>query len=1026
MQNQEQPPLYVHIRQNILDNEIQAAGIRVNQQFVGDAAAAQPQARIKQNEITVGKQAAWAFFNKTKRERRPGQDLPSGAQQVSLFKAANPGCQAANRTVERWYAEWLSKSQEEQDVPPEPAKRGCRGHLTEDEEKILVARLRIYEARCVRLDPRIPCIIGESLLRRERPKDYLATRGTNVHMFTTKWGRDFLKKNDFRRRAATGDRSVPPAEIVAQGNLFYQALKARDKCTSPHLIYNMDELCCFLDESERRWTYINKNSRQVHIKKNRIAFTCSVLTNMAGEALLLQVIFKGSTRNCLPNFDACTEFDAVQKSKLLLQHSGHKNTHYQNNNTFKTWCSHLSQIDKKLRREHNIGDDVESLCFLDHATQHDTDFLQNEFKIPVEKIPRKCTHVFQPADQEIIPELKNKAIDASKTLFKSELTGAGALALEIAKQGADASGLDPEMKAQFERLLLEVGITAGMSRYDVHAKVAKLRKTKMLLAGFCRVSDKVVQKAWFHTGIPQNMGFINPLDRSLPEWVVLERIPEPVFAMHVDIVTFQRQAAIAIQKETNEPAAAAPTPFENFAIEVGEGEEEYDAFDYDDDEVCTKSRLEELQKMVAESVQGIDAFFALLSADPRFKKHLREEKPQKNNKKAKDAAETNDRAEILPKQPGTRGRKKNTSFDNWMKNTEKLKKIEKKWNRQTPTGWAELSVDEVKAKEEDFKKKFPNGVVAVQKKEKKARGGKRDNAGAKNKLQKAATAKNQPKLNFTQTQRQATENSNNNKNDEMMMMMGGGNMMNNNNSKFIDAAPQQAGTRRYEVGQKIVRHQFFNFVSANKERLPIPPNQQDLLDRRSAQLQFFPSKVDVIRNDTYIDENGVKHEVLVVLNSVMDNIVAQTEKDGGQMWFPGGRAYRYNHEDLINRILAKKAISEGMVAIIIKALQPVKSNLFDDEIFDWGGENNNNKNDDDVVSFKRDLQYEEWRREKQTRRRQRQQESEDEEDSDDDDEEDEGDDEEDEGNDDDESDQEDDEEGDFESEDDDDESVDEN
>jgi hypothetical protein len=119
---------------------------------------------------------------------------------------------------------------------------------------------------------------------------------------------------------------------------------------------------------------------------------------------MLQVIHKGKTNQVIPDVT----------HPRLVQHN-RAESHFQNGETFKLWLSDFLRRLQQARRRLSVPDDTKALLIIDAAGQHaidETRALLAQHHCAVVQIPPKTTHVFQPADQFIIANIKRKAVAA--------------------------------------------------------------------------------------------------------------------------------------------------------------------------------------------------------------------------------------------------------------------------------------------------------------------------------------------------------------------------------------------------------------------------------------------------------------------------------------------------------------------------------------------------------------------------------------------------------------------------------------
>jgi hypothetical protein len=215
------------------------------------------------------------------------------------------------------------------------------------------------------------------------------------------WGREWLISQGYAVRKATTDRTCQAGEINDAGKPFYDALKELVEALGaidPSLVYNMDEFMILMNTAFK-WTWHRRfgGSKIVPIRQMKQGTTCSVLSNMK-ELKLLQLIWKGTER---------VHAEGPGSKKILQQHRD--DSHFQNADTFKVWLGKFIKIVEEDRKK--LGKpDAPAVLILDAAPQHgDPTEELKKHNIHFVEVPKKMTHVFQPADQYIICNLKKVA-----------------------------------------------------------------------------------------------------------------------------------------------------------------------------------------------------------------------------------------------------------------------------------------------------------------------------------------------------------------------------------------------------------------------------------------------------------------------------------------------------------------------------------------------------------------------------------------------------------------------------------------
>eukprot|EP00759_Apiculatamorpha_spiralis_P048728 PhF_6_TR44116/c1_g2_i4/m.67323 len=263
----------------------------------------------------------------------------------------------------------------------EPQKCGRKCLTTEDENKDACSGIDL-----VRNATKVSVkSIVSGIVARKRQQD-----GFEPSM---SWVKRFLHDQGYKVRATQTDRTVTDEEVIQGANEFYGVLKsvAATKKVEKQWTFNMDEFFCSLSScgSGWKWTWHRADDeRAVAVRQCKLGFTCSVLSNAAGEIVLLQTIWKGLTAQV---------HAAGTHQKIYQDHR--PDSHFQNGDTFNRW------VQRFLVVLENKPQDVTAVLIIDQAEQHKCETLSNAGVCCV-AVPKKQTHIFQPADQFIIAGIK--------------------------------------------------------------------------------------------------------------------------------------------------------------------------------------------------------------------------------------------------------------------------------------------------------------------------------------------------------------------------------------------------------------------------------------------------------------------------------------------------------------------------------------------------------------------------------------------------------------------------------------------
>ena len=278
--------------------------------------------------------------------------------------------------------------------------RGRPPLLTAEESASLVDSCSALRAAGKSLCAGDVCAMAIGIVDRNKDRRALLAINGGPLLFSVSWGNSFLKSNGFTVRAATTDRTVPACEVVAAGAKFFADLnKLRDNkdiTLDTRLTFNMDEFFVQLD-ANRSWTWHRVVKGQpISISKLKLGFTASVCTSAAGEVVLVQIIWQGKT-------DAVHVDDLGDERIVQMHRDG---SHFQNAETFKQWATEMVRRIGRIRERENIPEDVKAVMILDQAPQHGEVEIPGWSELIHLAIPKKMTHIFQPADSFIIANIK--------------------------------------------------------------------------------------------------------------------------------------------------------------------------------------------------------------------------------------------------------------------------------------------------------------------------------------------------------------------------------------------------------------------------------------------------------------------------------------------------------------------------------------------------------------------------------------------------------------------------------------------
>jgi hypothetical protein len=349
------------------------------------------------------------------------KETNSTANAIRLFESRNPGYQISRSTWDRMHQTAVPKH-----------KTGRPPILTEAEVQDILCWIERFRNGGVAVSTATACAIAHGVVSRSR--EALLKSGA-ILLVPRTVARELARRN-MRLRAATTSRTVSAAEIKRGGAGFFAELAATD-VAHRSLVFNMDEFFVTLGENGRTtWTSV-RSLGSVVIKAERAGFTSSVLTSMDGKVHLVQMIWKGKTNQVHANVG----------SPILLQQHREK-THFQDATTFEEWFQRFIQIVTGLRGR--LGEDAKAALIIDAAPQHaGIEQLAADNNIVLIQVPKKQTHVFQPADQFVIANIRKRIKSERNNWIEDLVRNCGAQTKEAAEALLCKAHVLRDRKAKF-------------------------------------------------------------------------------------------------------------------------------------------------------------------------------------------------------------------------------------------------------------------------------------------------------------------------------------------------------------------------------------------------------------------------------------------------------------------------------------------------------------------------------------------------------------------------------------------------
>ena len=145
------------------------------------------------------------------------------------------------------------------------------------------------------------------------------------------------------------------------------------------------------------------------IRQEMLGFTCTVVCSPDGIELL-QMIWEGKTMTS----------SAEGAAHPRIYQTVREGSHFQNVTTFAELITKVIEFVRRKRAALGLPHDEPALLLFDYAGQHDgVAEALNAASIELQYVPKKMTHIFQPADQYVICCLKKRTTTGWKKWIES-------------------------------------------------------------------------------------------------------------------------------------------------------------------------------------------------------------------------------------------------------------------------------------------------------------------------------------------------------------------------------------------------------------------------------------------------------------------------------------------------------------------------------------------------------------------------------------------------------------------------------
>ena len=309
------------------------------------------------------------------------------ARATRKWNKSHPEAKVAERTAGRYLQHW------KQHKKYYTTSRGRAEFSTAAEDAALVEACNVLRRAGKTISAEDACNIMIGMIDRDKERRGLLAVNGGPALFSASWGRSWLHRHNFSKRHATTDRVISPDQVRQDGTVFRQVLKniKERRIIDKRLCFNMDEFFVQLDHN-RNWTWTRVvHGQPISISANKLGFTMSITTT-AYEVVLVQIIWRGKTSSV-----------HVEAAPHDIVHQMHReDSHFQNSDTFAQWSALLLNKISVIRERDQVPEDVTPVLILDQAPQH-TGVNDARWRSLIHvAIPKKQTHIWQPADQWII------------------------------------------------------------------------------------------------------------------------------------------------------------------------------------------------------------------------------------------------------------------------------------------------------------------------------------------------------------------------------------------------------------------------------------------------------------------------------------------------------------------------------------------------------------------------------------------------------------------------------------------------
>ena len=327
-----------------------------------------------------------------------------GPKKAAQHMTIKLGFDVNESTIRGWKKIYLGMLNEDETINAiHEKKRGCPTKLPADCEEKLLQRVELYSRTGRHLTAKHLIRMAYSICKRMHP--IYASR----MKLGKAWTQSFFRRIKYCRRKVTrAARRFPSFPEIEKIGFLKKVVKAEeDYSIPPQLIMNFDQTGIQLVPTKNH-TMARRGSKQVTLigkgdKRGITAVLCSTLT---GRLLAPQLIYKGTTTRCHPNYTFPDKW-----------HITHNLTHWSDTETMHEFLNEIIiPYCVATRNKLGLPEDQKCLLILDVYKPHvEASFVQacKDAHLCLVYVPAGCTGSLQPLDAEggVNQAIKNRLVE---------------------------------------------------------------------------------------------------------------------------------------------------------------------------------------------------------------------------------------------------------------------------------------------------------------------------------------------------------------------------------------------------------------------------------------------------------------------------------------------------------------------------------------------------------------------------------------------------------------------------------------